>query len=182
MSSILFDFSSVYENRNTYSMRSSTFFKYLDEHDIEFGEYVHNTFVNFKEFFVSCASLQRDSVKLDGKEVYKNYFFRPKSDDKREVMLRGNIEISANGGCFKVEDIYIVDNTLKKNYESKINISVSARIESKPNLGDVSTLRSLISSVPTIGKDDIKLLKVETSPKLGLLSIRALTDIFILDS
>ena len=153
MSSILFDFSSVYENRNTYSMRSSTFFKYLDEHDIEFGEYVHNTFVNFKEFFVSCASLQRDSVKLDGKEVYKNYFFRPKSDDKREVMLRGNIEISANGGCFKVEDIYIVDNTLKKNYESKINISVSARIESKPNLGDVSTLRSLISSVPTIGKD-----------------------------
>ena len=64
MSSILFDFSSVYENRNTYSIRSSTFFKYLDEHDIDFEEYVHNTFVSYKEFFVSCASLSRDSVKV----------------------------------------------------------------------------------------------------------------------
>ena len=153
MSSILFDFSSVYENRNTYSIRSSTFFKYLDEHDIDFEEYVHNTFVSYKEFFVSCASLSRDSVKVEGKEVYRNYFFRPRSDDEREVMLRGDIEISANGGCFKVLDIYVVDNTSKKNFESKINITVSARIESKPNLGDVVTLRNVMSSIPSIGKD-----------------------------
>ena len=79
----------------------------INEQDIDFEEYVHNTFASYKEFFVSCASLNRDSVRVEGKEVYKNYFFRPKSDDKREVLLRGDIEISANGGCFKVLDIYV---------------------------------------------------------------------------
>lgn len=154
MSSILFDFSTLFENRNTYSVRTSTFFKYLDEHDINFEDYIHNVFSSFKEFYVSCASLVRDPIKVENKEIYKNYFFRPVSNDEREIMLRGNIELSLNGGCFNVVDIYVVDNTKKKSHESKLNINVSARVESKPNLGDVVTLRNVISSIPLIGKEE----------------------------
>ena len=154
MSSIVFDFTSLYENRNTYSVRVSTFFKYLDEHSIDLDEYIHNVFTSYKEFYVSCASLIRDAVRIEDKEIYKNYFFRPVVDDKRVVYLRGNIEISINGGCFKVEDIYVIDNTKKKNFESKIGINVSARVESKPTLGDVQTLRNIISSTPLVGKDE----------------------------
>jgi len=154
MSSILFDFSSIYENRNTYSVRTSTFFKFLEEHNIDFNDYIHNIFTSFNEFYISCGSLVRDSVKIDGKDIYKNYFFRPVSSDKREIMLRGNIEISANGGRFNVVDIYVVDNTSKKSYESKISSNANVRIESKPNLGDVQTLRNIISSVPLVGKEE----------------------------
>ena len=96
MSNIVFDFSTLYENRNVYSVRVSTFFKYLDEHGIDLDEYIHKVFVSYKEFYVSCASLVKDSVRIDDKDVYRNYFFRPVVDDRRGIYLKGNIEISLN--------------------------------------------------------------------------------------
>ena len=131
MSSIIFDFSSVYENRNTYTLRNSTFLKYLDEQGLDFEEYLRDIFVMYKDLYVSCASLNRKSIKVDDEEIFKNYFFRPVSDEKRNIMLRGDIKISPSISCFKVEDIYMIDSISKRNYESKININVSVRIENK---------------------------------------------------
>ena len=154
MSSIIFDFTSVYENRNTYTLRSSTFFKYLDERGIDLEEYLKEIFSSYKEFYVSCASLNRNAIKNDNEDVYKNYFFRVLSEETKSVFLRGDIRISSEGGYYKVEDIYMIDNLPKRNYESKINVSINVRLEKKNIKGDIAILRNIISSTPIVGKEE----------------------------
>ena len=147
---LYFDFEKIYQDRYVKRSKESEFFKELENLDITFSSYLKDIFSKYKSFYVSCPNIERKVVKELKKDVYKNYFFRPVTDNQKEIMLQTDLIFSEDKIVVEVKDIYINKNTDKQKYETKINTSVSTFVESKKVKSDADTLRNIISSTPLI--------------------------------
>ncbi len=147
---LYFDFSQIYQNRYVKRAQESDFFKELELLDITFSSYLKDIFSKYKNFYVSCPNIERKVVKEVKKDVYKNYFFRPVTDNEKEITLKTDLVFSEEKIAIEVKDIYINKNKPKQKYENKISCSVSTFIENKKVKSDADLLRNIISNTPFI--------------------------------
>jgi len=147
---LYFDFEKIYQDRFVKRSKESEFFKELENMDITFSTYLKEVFSKYKNFYVSCPNIERKVVKELKKDVYKNYFFRPITDNKKEIMLQTDLVFSDDKIVVEVKDIYVNKNVEKQKYETKINVSVSTFIENKKAKSDSDEMRNIISNTPFI--------------------------------
>lgn len=147
---LYFDFSQIYQNRYVKRAQESDFFKELELLDITFSAYLKDVFSKYKNFYVSCPNIERKVVKEVNKDIYRNYFFRPVSDNQKEITFKTDLVFSEERIVIVVKDIYINKNKPKQRYENKISCSVSTFIENKKVKSDADLLRNIISNTPSI--------------------------------
>ena len=144
---IFFDFSEVYKNEFVKRNSGASFYKFLDELNIDLDYFVKEMVSKENTFFVSSPSTERRLLKEINYEYYKNFFLRVKNDKYQFV---GDFVISKNESYYKVKDIYINDSKNIKKYEKEFEFSVSIRNEHKKAVSDLKLIRSIVNETINI--------------------------------
>ena len=72
--SVFFDFSEIYKDEYKKRLAGSSFYKYLDEINVDLNYFVKEMIVLENTFFVACSSLERRMLKDINFDYYKNFF------------------------------------------------------------------------------------------------------------
>jgi len=140
--SVFFDFSEVYKSEFVKRNSGASFYKYLDDLNIDLDYFVKEVVVQENTFFVSSPSMERRLLKDINFDYYKNFFLRSKSDKYQFI---GDFIISNSESYYKVKDIYINDSGSIKRYEKEFSFEVKVRNEHKKAISDLKLIRSIVN-------------------------------------
>ena len=144
---IFFDFSEVYKNEFVKRNSGASFYKFLDELNVDLSAFVKEMVVKENAFYVSSPNMERRLLKEINYEYYKNFFVRPK-DNKYQFV--GDFIISNNESYYKVKDIYINNSASMKRYEKEFSFSVSIRNDFKKAVSDLKLIRSIVNDTVNV--------------------------------
>ena len=145
---IFFDFSEVYKDEYKKRLAGASFYKYLDEINVDLNNFVKEVVVLENTFFVACSSLERRLLKDINFDFYKNFFIRPKGQLYQFV---GDFIITKDGeSYYKVKDIYINDSKKMRKYEKEFSFDVKIKNDYKKALSDLKTVRYIINETPNV--------------------------------
>lgn len=145
--SIFFDFSEIYKSEYTKRNSGASFYKYIDELNIDLDVFVKEVIVQENAFFVSCSSMERRLLKDINFDYYKNFFLRTKNNKYQFI---GDFITSNSESYYKVKDIYINESKNMKKYEKEFEFEVKIRNEYRKALSDVKLIRNIINDTPNV--------------------------------
>ena len=141
--SIFFDFSQIYKDEYKKRISGASFYKFLDEINVDLNHFIKEMVIMENAFFVSCSSLERRLLKDISFDYYKNFFIRPKG---MEYQFVGDFIISKEGeSYYKVKDIYINKSREIKKYEKEFSFEIKIKNDYKKALSELKVIRSIIN-------------------------------------
>ena len=141
--SVFFDFSDVYKDEYKKRLAGASFYKYLDEINVDLNYFVKEMFVLENTFFVACSSMERRLLKDINFDYYKNFFIRPKNG---KYQLVGDFVLTKDGeSYFRVKDIYVNNSKGIKLYEKEFSFAVKIKNDYKKAISDMKIIRSMIN-------------------------------------
>ena len=146
--SVFFDFSEIYKDEYKKRLAGASFYKYLDEINVDLNYFVKEMLVLENTFFVACSSLERRMLKDINFDYYKNFFIRAKGQVYQFV---GDFIIGKNDeSYYKVKDIYINESKDIKKYEKEFSFNIKIKNDYKKATSDMKVIRSIINDTVNV--------------------------------
>lgn len=145
--SIFFDFSEIFNDE--YKKKNvSSFYKFLDEKEMNLESFIKKELIKENTFLISCSSLERRMLKDINFDYYKNYFIRVKG---QKYQFIGDFIINKdNESFYKVKDIYMNDSLSVKKYEKEFVFDIKICNSHKKSISDLKLIREIINSTPNV--------------------------------
>ena len=138
--SVFFDFSEVYKSEYVKRNAGASFYKFLDENNIDLEFFVKEMLIKENTFLVACSSMERRLYKEINYEYYKNFFIRVKNN---KYQFLGDFVISNSESYYKVKDIFINDSKDIKKYEKEFSFDIKIRNDNKKAISDLRLIRKI---------------------------------------
>ena len=130
---IYFDFNNVYKEEYNKRLVNFSFYKLLDEYQMNLEYFINEIFCKETEFSIVCANNKSDE--------YINYFIRMKSFP---IFIKGDFILDNDNGYFKVKDFIVLDVKKYEEYEKDFIFNVGVYNTNRHCNSDIKLIRKII--------------------------------------
>ena len=136
---IYFDFNNVYKEEYNKRLVNFSFYKLLDEYQMNLEYFINEIFCKETEFSIVCANNKSDE--------YINYFIRMKSFP---IFIKGDFILDNDNGYFKVKDFIVLDVKKYEEYEKDFIFNVGVYNTNRHCNSDIKLIRKIIKECPSL--------------------------------